>query len=344
MKHIQAYRHIIKLLALTTLVSLIFSVSLPSAGVSGQEPSPTPQPPKSGVPDGYTVIEGDILVRIDLLIGQVPSAVYATNFWTSGIVPYEFDANVTQANRNAMLVALADWEAVANVDFRPRVGDTNYVHIRDSTYDTEPGNNSQVGMIGGMQTINIVSWGSEYIMAHELGHALGLWHEQSRPDRDSFVQIEWDCIQSGYAHNFNRHDEAGQYGPYDFDSVMHYGQSDFFTPTTPYCGSIGRTITVLPPNQAWQNLIGQRTHFSDLDQLTMSFLYAQPNWRFVDGAYAGSTETGQFFTPYKQFPAGFNATPSGGTLWVQPSTYSSAGTYNKAVTIRAPLGDVTLSP
>jgi choriolysin L len=61
---------------------------------------------------------------------------------------------------------------------------------------------------------------------HELGHALGLLHEHSRPDRDDSVIINWNNI---YPFNWLQFDEANlteaqTYGvPYDVGSVMHYG-------------------------------------------------------------------------------------------------------------------------
>jgi len=189
-------------------------------------------------------------------------------------------------------------------------------------------------------------------MVHELGHALGLWHEQSRPNRDAYVQINLQnvcqtCCNNGGScnNNFAKHREAGEYprNGYDFDSVMHYDQCAFSTqPNCPTGG--GETITVLSPNQAWQPLIGQRTHLSDLDRLTMSFLYPQLEWRFVDGAYTGSASNGSFLMPYKTFPAGVSGTPSGGTLWIQPGTYSAVGTYHTPMTLRAPLDGVVLQP
>ena len=58
---------------------------------------------------------------------------------------------------------------------------------------------------------------------HEIGHAVGLWHEQSREDRDMFVTIHWQNIQAGKEHNFNQHISDGDdVGAYDYGSIMHY--------------------------------------------------------------------------------------------------------------------------
>ena len=65
---------------------------------------------------------------------------------------------------------------------------------------------------------------------HEMLHASGFWHEQSRPDRDEHVEIFWSNIQPGMEDNFARYSRAEVSTlslPYDTDSVMHYSSTAF---------------------------------------------------------------------------------------------------------------------
>jgi astacin len=313
---------------------------LTGSGTALATPPPCCAPeitPAEAVPPGYELIEGDILVRLPAPGEFAPASTFkTTQFWPSGIVYYEFDANVSAANRTIAISAMSEWEAVANVDFRPRNSEANYIHIQDST-----ANNSEVGMVGEEQIINIVSWGTKFRIVHELGHSLGFYHEQSRSDRDSYVTINWANITSGKEGNFEIRDDSSHYGPYDFDSVMHYAECDFSICEN--CSAACRTIVVKAPYAAeWQDNIGQRNHLSQMDAMTMSFLYPESNWRFLDRNYGGIIEVGTFLFPAKTFPNGVAFTPSGGTLWIQPGNYAAVGTHSKAMTLRAPLGGVLL--
>ena len=63
---------------------------------------------------------------------------------------------------------------------------------------------------------------------HELGHAIGFWHEQSRPDRDRYVIVHRQNIIPNHEHNFNVRRDSDYHGElYNFGSVMHYGGTAF---------------------------------------------------------------------------------------------------------------------
>lgn len=67
---------------------------------------------------------------------------------------------------------------------------------------------------------------------HEIGHAIGLIHEQNRPDRDEFIRINVQNIQPGLQSQFEKYPESyinTRNVQYDFPSVMHYGVTVSFT-------------------------------------------------------------------------------------------------------------------
>ncbi|CAL8075750.1 unnamed protein product [Orchesella dallaii] len=95
----------------------------------------------------------------------------------------------------------------------------NYVHIKNLR-----GCNSDIGRIGGAQEMSLADWCLRIsIIMHEMIHALGYWHEQSRPDRDDYVTILWDNISQQNRYNFRKVSGSKTFGvPYNTLSIMHY--------------------------------------------------------------------------------------------------------------------------
>ena len=304
------------------------------AAASAEEDQFAPKPP---LEPGCKIIEGDIVVPEDYDVqtgGRGTSGCFQRDFWDDG-VPYEFDSNVTAANQAEAVAAMSEWEAVANVRFRPWVDEYTHVHFQNSTE-----NNSDLGRGIGKRTINIFNW-TRWIIVHEIGHVLGMYHEQGRPDRDTFITIHDGNIGGGEEHNFDKQSSAYDYGPYDFDSIMHYGQCAFSNCTCPASCVV---IEVNAPwHDQWQGAIGQRNHFSQIDILTAQMMYPNSGDVFVDRDTSHITETGSFFYPYDTFGEGASNCAVGGRVIIQPGTYTGcAGTYTKRMTLRAPLDGVIL--
>src|SRR5688572_30950547 len=76
------------------------------AGLGSAQPAPpaccAPEiTPAEAVPPGYELMEGDILVRIPPPGEIGPASTFkTTQFWPSGIVYYEFNANVSRSEEH----------------------------------------------------------------------------------------------------------------------------------------------------------------------------------------------------------------------------------------------------
>ncbi|KAF4527091.1 hypothetical protein B566_EDAN015364 [Ephemera danica] len=146
--------------------------------------------------------------------------------WQGGIVPYELDSGFSN-ERSLIQRAMRLLEQHTCVRFEPRSGRTRAYVAFERKQD---GCWSALGRTGGRQIINLQPNGcfSPGTVIHEMMHALGLPHEQSRQDRDRHVRIIWSNIRRGEEPQFAIHrGYNGIDSNYDFISVMHYGLRAF---------------------------------------------------------------------------------------------------------------------
>ncbi|KAI8485010.1 hypothetical protein Bbelb_372560 [Branchiostoma belcheri] len=138
------------------------------------------------------------------------------------------------------------------------------------------------------------------IIVHELIHAVGFWHEHSRPDRDTWVEILWNNIIEENKHNFNKRteDESSTLDlPYDYGSVMHYGNKTFSVNGQP-------TIEALFP---FTGTMGQRDGMSagDIEKINTLYNCDTQKWRTDGRCGAGFPAPGATpgeCNPHGQFP------------------------------------------
>jgi len=218
--------------------------------------------------NGKAIFQGDIILeKVDPIVPQrlLPSFVtnsfgvaYSTYLWPKVGNQYQVPYIITSGTGNlaSLTAAIAQFnDTFPNIQFVARVAQTDYVN-----FYFDPTNNSGeceaiVGRAGGEQPVGGAGGSSNPCtvgtVLHELGHVIGLWHEQSRPDRNTYVSVNYGNLIKGSISNFNQiYDNAQTFGTlFDYASIMQY-------PAFAFSRNGGPAIESIPPGIPLSNLTG----------------------------------------------------------------------------------------
>ena len=216
------------------------------------------------IKDNVPIMEGDIEIdpketENELTIQGAGKWLWFRK-WPNRTIPYVIDPNMP----NKWRIEWAVKHIMANTKIKmiPRDRHRDYVYFKYNGKDG--GCNSSIGRRWGKQYIRVPDWCSKGSIVHEILHAIGLRHEQTRWDRNNYVKIHWNNIKKGQQHNFRRlFFYTRSYTEFDFDSIMLYGPysfaNDVSKPTI-----TRRDGTLYPVN---------REGMSELDKITVAKMY-----------------------------------------------------------------------
>jgi hypothetical protein len=227
------------------------------------------------VPATFAVLGDRAIIQGDILLGTVDSVlnppppppgedgrgvgIVGEEFrWRDGLVAFQATDDV----RDRVNEAIRHWQKHTPFRFVERTDEPDFI-----SFESLDGCFSNVGRQGGEQTISLGRGCTVGSAIHEVGHSLGLWHEQSRSDRDDFIEVILENVSPEHRHNFDMHILDGDdLGNYDFGSIMHYPATAFSINGLP-------TIRVLTGEP-----IGQRNGLSAGDVAAVRLMYPDLPW------------------------------------------------------------------
>ncbi|ETN61613.1 metalloproteinase [Anopheles darlingi] len=218
--------------------------------------------------------QGDIMVPPRPLGRVAISEEFLGQKWPGAIVPYVVEANFTNTESQTLQNAFRQFADKTCIRFVPRLDELHYVTITNRNVGCYSG----VGRAA-MNQYNIINLQTPECMesvgtpVHELMHALGFFHEFTRPDRDEYVTVNItnlspeDQNPAFIEANFGKLNasEVTTYGvPYNYGSVMHYSR---------YAASIGMCCPVLNNIKPYFGDFGSEAGLTPLDIQQLNVRY-----------------------------------------------------------------------
>ncbi|XP_074603799.1 protein SpAN-like [Brevipalpus obovatus] len=222
-------------------------------------------------PDGDLIIDGDIVVgqsdEDNQLTGR--KAIPDTSlYWPNGTIPYLFHKSVSDGDKKIIMHGIQHWQNETCIKFIPA---TSKDHFKIRFRSDQEGCWSLVGRhlhyYGRTQDVSIgngcVQWTT---VAHEIGHVIGFYHEQSRSDRDKAIHINWENVLRGFDIQFRKESDQNFGVPYDYTSVMQY-------PGWAFSKEILVKNTIVTNDPKYQRLLGVNKGLTFRDKKIVSNLY-----------------------------------------------------------------------
>ncbi|XP_055609564.1 astacin-like [Uranotaenia lowii] len=277
------YLKTILLLCATELLwAALADYDTPSEEVGRRVARYDPKAKRAGYPFelgfGY-YFQGDIMLEPPRKGRVSISERYQSRIWPRGRVPYQIKGNFSQSERETIMAAMAMYAEKTCVRFvRRSIFDAQYIKI----VNDNAGCYSYVGRSTNNQynLINLQTPSCLYAVGtpvHEMMHAIGFYHEFTRPDRDDWITINRSALLPEYQTdeffnaNFGKLDanEVDLYNiTYNYGSVMHYSK---------YAGAQSADYPVMDNKQPWEGDFGNEEGFSqpDIDQVNIRYKCSQ---------------------------------------------------------------------